>query len=37
MLERVLTTDLRGKVELDFDEAGLRCRIELPGDALAAA
>jgi PAS domain S-box-containing protein len=35
MLERVLTTDLRGKVDLDFAQAGLRCRIVLPGEALA--
>jgi PAS domain S-box-containing protein len=36
MIERALSSDLRGKVSLDFAPEGLRCRIELPSEALAA-
>ena len=35
MIEQALTSDLRGKVALDFVPKGLRCRIDLPGEALA--
>jgi PAS domain S-box-containing protein len=36
MIERALSSDLGGKVNLDFAPEGLRCRIELPSEALAA-
>jgi PAS domain S-box-containing protein len=34
MIERALTSDLQGKVALDFAPDGLRCVIELPRDSL---
>ena len=37
MIERALTADLRGKVDLDFAPQGLTCRIELPMDTLQPA
>src|SRR5262249_44134082 len=30
LLERALTSDLRGNVRLDFDSRGLRCEIDVP-------
>jgi two-component sensor histidine kinase len=32
LLERALTSDLGGDVELDFAEDGLRCAIAIPLD-----
>jgi len=34
LIERSMTTELQGSVELDFDPAGLRCTLELPLDPL---
>lgn len=34
MLERAVTSDLQGKVDLEFPPDGLKCRIELPVAAL---
>jgi two-component sensor histidine kinase len=30
LLQRVLAAQLQAKVEIDYDEAGIRCAIEMP-------
>jgi two-component sensor histidine kinase len=32
LLERALASDLGGEVQLDFDEAGLKCAVAIPLD-----
>jgi two-component sensor histidine kinase len=37
LIERCVTQDLRGRLDLRFDPAGVQCRIELPSEALTGS